>query len=415
MQEDYKRRDNCRLCNSKNLELVMSLAPTPPGDAYVSSKELSQQQSLYPLDLFFCKDCTLAQIVDVVNPEILYKKYIYNTSISLGSPEHFARYASEICDFVKPEKDSLVIDIGSNDGTLLRNFKNRGMKVLGIDPASEIAKAATQSGIETLPEFFTSELARRIRTKYGQAKIVTANNVTANIDEFPEFIEGIKKILSPNGVYVFDTGYGSDLVKNDLIDVIYHEHISFFTVNSLEPFFRNIGMRLVDAKRTPIKRGSLRGVVKLEGGDYKVSPAVGELRDMERRDRIDKPDTFQAFASRMQETKKSLQTLLSEIKSSGKTIAGYGASIGVTTMLYHFDIGKFMDFLVDDNPVRHGSYSPGYHIPVVSREILNEKRPDYAVLLAWQYKDPIVQKNQEYLDKGGRFILPLPKIQIIGK
>jgi len=174
-------------------------------------------------------------------------------------------------------------------------------------------------------------------------------------------------------------------------------------------------MRLVDAKRTPIKRGSLRGVVKLEGGDYKVSPAVGELRDMERRDRIDKPDTFQAFASRMQETKKSLQTLLSEIKSSGKTIAGYGASIGVTTMLYHFDIGKFMDFLVDDNPVRHGSYSPGYHIPVVSREILNEKRPDYAVLLAWQYKDPIVQKNQEYLDKGGRFILPLPKIQIIGK
>lgn len=413
MKEEYRRRDSCRLCNSKNIELVMKLAPTPPGDAYVSLEGLSFPQKLYPLDLFFCNDCTLAQIVDVVNPTELYKKYIYNTSISLGSPEHFEKYASEVCDFVKPEKNSLVIDIGSNDGTLLKNFKNHRLNVLGIDPAGEIARKATENGIKTIPDFFTPELSRRILEEYGPAKIVTANNITANIDDLNELMIGVKTILSKDGTYVFDTGYVVDLVKKDLIDVIYHEHISFFSVNSLEPFFMKHGMRFVDAKNVPIKRGSLRGLVQYILPNQNISSSVREMKDLERESGVLDSRAFFDFDERMNRTKESLQGIVKNIKSQNKTLAGYGASIGVTTMIYHFGLGSSLDFLVDDNPVRHGSYSPGYHIPVVSRKLLKEKSPDYTIILAWQYRNQIIKNNQEYLNRGGKFIIPLPKIEIL--
>lgn len=407
-------RKLCRLCESINLELALKLASTPIGDAYVS--DAYKAQECYPVELFLCRDCGLSQLLYVLNPESVYGGYIYRTSDSLGLVEHFRKYADSIIKTINPKAGSLAIDVGSNDGSLLRFFKKNGMKVLGIDPAGEIAHEATESGVETIADFFTQKLAIKIKKIHGNASIITINNAFANIDDIKDLANGIRELLAPDGVLVFETGYFPDLLAKCIFDNIYHEHLSYFSVKPLKKFFESRGMEIIDAIRIPTKGGSIRCIVQFKNGPGKVADSVEHLVKIEDAQGIHRAETIKAFGAKLEKIKRDLLKILHELKSKGNKIAGYGASVGVTTVIYNFGLdNKILDFIVDDNPSRQSLYSPGLHIPVFSPEELYRKKTGYAVILAWQYAEPIIKKHKAYLAQGGKFITFLPEIRVIEK
>lgn len=413
MPADVYRRNNCRLCGGHDLELVFCLAPTPPADDYVPAERLNEVQEVYPLDLFFCRKCGHAQLLDVVPPEALFGNYIYLTASSPGLVEHFRRYADQVLTRVGPPRGSLVVDVGSNDGMLLKFFQEGGMCVLGVDPAREIARKATDSGIETLPTFFTLELAHRIKGERGPAAIITANNVFAHADDLADVTEGIRDLLAPSGVFVFEVSYLVDLIQGMVFDYIYHEHLCYHSVKPLDEFFRRHGMELVDVERIANKGGSLRGTAQLAGGPRQVSPSVAQLITLEEELGLHHSESFKLFATKIDSVKAELGSLLSDLRAEGKTVAGYGASATVTTLIYQFDLGEVLSFIVDDNPSRQGLFSPGLHIPVVGPQALYERKPDYVIILAWRFSKPILKKHQAFLAQGGHFIVPLPKVEVV--
>ncbi len=406
-------RSTCRLCESSNIELAIKLEPTPIADRYLPQDRLNLFQECYPLDLSLCKDCGHLQLVDVLDPEILYGDYTYVTSSSLGLVEHFRNLTEALLEKVKPAEGSMVIDIGSNDGSLLKFFKAKGMKVLGVDPAREIARKATQSGVKTIPGYFTKQLAEKIRIEEGPAAIITANNVFAHADNLADITEGVRALLTSEGIFVFEVSYVVHIVERFLFDTVYHEHLSYHSVKPLQNFFQLHGMELIDVEYVPTKGGSLRGTAQIRGGSSRVSERVRQLIEMEEKQGYDTVEKYQNFAEDVQEKKRNLLRMLENITAEGKTIAGYGASHTVTTLIYHLGLGSYLDYIIDDNPQKQNSFSPGFHIPVFSSLALHEKKPDYVVILAWQYADPIMKKNQAYLDQGGQFIIPLPFPKII--
>jgi len=402
------------MCDSRDLAVVLTLAPTPPGDHYVTADALDRPQAEYPMTLVMCERCGLAQLPDVVDPEVLYRDYIYNTSISLGLVRHFDQYAESVIARVGAPAESLVVDIGSNDGTLLRAFKSRGMRVLGVDPAREVARKATAAGLQTANAFFDAALAGDLRRDHGPAAIVTANNVFANVDDLHDFMEGVRRLLAPDGVFVFETGYFPDLVRHSIIDNIYQEHLSYYSVKPLQRFFPRHGMQLAAVEHEPTKGGSIRGFVQLAGNSSRLSQGgLAALAERETLDGIDRPERLRHFSDRIGALRGSLVTLVGDLRSQGRALAGYGASVGVTTLLYYFDLGNQLSFLVDDNPVRHGRFTPGHHIPVLAPDALYDRRPDDVLLLAWRYAEPIMSRHAAYRQAGGRFILPLPEITVV--
>lgn len=415
MKVSVLKRNNCRLCGEKNLELVLSLTPTPVGDDFIPAARLDESQETFPLDLLLCRLCGNVQLLNIVDPEVVYGEYTYTSSISLELPDHFRKYADDILNRINHTKGSLIVEIGSNEGTLLNFLKSKEMKVLGIDPARNIALKATETGIETIPAFFTAELAKTIRKKYGQASIVIANNVIANIDDLSDTIDGVRNLLSHDGIFVFETSYLLDVIEKNLIDTVFHEHISYLAVKPLEAFFRRHGMELIKTERVPTKGGSIRGTVQLVGGSHKVSPSVNGLIALEEKSGIFHHEAFTSLADKLDSIKKPLHSLLENFKARNKTIACYGAAVGLTTMMYYFDLSRMLSFIVDDNLKKQNTFSPGYHIPVYSSQTLYEKKPDYVLILAWRYADSIIRKHQKYLEQGGQFIKPLPELEIIKK
>ena len=413
MDNIIRRRDTCRLCGSRNVELVLQLAPSPIGDAYVTADKRDVPQPLFPIDLFLCCDCGLAQLLDIIEPKVLYGDYIYVTSSSLGLGDHFHGYAEQVYEAIHPQPGSLVVDIGSNDGTLLKCFKHLGLRPLGVEPAEHIARAATASGAQTIAGFFTPELSRQILAQHGPATIITANNVFANVDDLESMTRGIRDLLAPDGVFVCESYYVADVVNNMVFDFIYHEHISSFAVTPLNTFFARMGMRLLDVVHVPTKGGSLRYTVGLAGGPRKPSPAVAAMLEQERRTGVCDPRTFKEFSARIDRLREKTCAMLAELKAAGRSVAGFGASITATTLIYHFGIGSFLDYLVDDNPAKQGRFSPGLHLPVYPAAALYERKPDAAVILAWRYAEPIIRNHQSYLESGGRFIVPVPEVKVV--
>jgi SAM-dependent methyltransferase len=407
------RRDTCRLCLSRRLELVLPIKPSALADAYIPAERLSEPQERYPLDIFLCLECGHVQLLDVVDPRILFSNYLYVTSVSLGLLEHFKRSADEIVERIAPPEGTLAIDIGSNEGALLKNFREHGLRVLGIDAAKNIAAAANASGIETIADFFTATLAQEIKRKHGAAALVTANNVFAHSDALPDMVEGIRHLLGRDGVFVFEVIYLLDVLEKFTFDTIYHEHLCIHSVKPFESFFRRHGMELFDVQRIRTKGGSIRGFAQPYGGPRAVSGSVGELMALERDAGLDRPEVYRQFNEKLEGIKKDVLGLLNDLRKRGKRIAGYGASATVTTLVHHLEIGEMIDFIVDDDKLRQGLFSPGYHIPVVPASVLGEKRPEYVIILAWQYADAIMKKNQAYLQAGGHFIVPMPHLQVI--
>ncbi|MBT5939936.1 MAG: class I SAM-dependent methyltransferase [Rhodospirillaceae bacterium] len=409
----HHRRSTCRLCESTSLTEVFSLTPTPPANAFIAGDQLDQAQPVYPLDLFFCEECSHLQLLDVVDPAELFRNYVYVSGTSASFVKHFENYAQFSVDRFALSESNLVVDIGSNDGTLLKKFEQKGVNVLGIDPAHAIAEAATKDGIETWPEFFDQKVADRIRKEKGPASLITANNVFAHADDLSGITDSIRSLLTPEGVFMFEVSYLGDVFEKTLFDTIYHEHVAYHSVIPLVNFFSAKGMDFFAAKRIDSHGGSLRGMVQLSGGPHKVDGSITELVDYEKQLKLDKPITWTGYAQKIDALRDELVDLVTGLKNSGKKIAGFGAPAKATTLMYHFDIGPdIIDFIADDSPLKQGLYSPGLHIPVLAGDAIYETQPDYLVLLAWNFAPQIMANHQEYLDGGGHFIVPLPNVRI---
>ena len=408
-------RADCRLCGARTLERVISLGPTPLANEFVPADLRGQPQDRFPLDVQLCRGCGHVQLLDIVDPERLFRQYVYVSATSPVFVEHFRRYAQAILEMTRMPPGSRVIELGSNDGTLLRFFQEAGMRVLGIDPARAIAAEATKRGIETWPEFFDQALATRLRAEGWQARLIAANNVFAHADDLHSIADGVAHLLDLEGVFVFEVSYLADVVEKTLFDTIYHEHLSYHTVKPLTRFFAQHGMRLIDAQRVDSHGGSLRGIAVLAGSSWPVSPRVQELLALEQARGLDRPETFRAFFATIQQRKAQLITLLQRLKHEGRRIAGFGAPAKATTLMFHFGIGpELLDYLIDESPWKQGLYSPGHHLPVVPSSYLYNPahRPDYVVILAWNFAASIIKRHQAFLDAGGHMIIPLPEVEV---
>lgn len=409
------RKSACRLCGSRALELVLPIRPSPIGDAFVGADRLPEKQELFPLDCFLCGDCGHLQNVDVVDPEILFRDYTYRTSVSLGLVEHFRNYARSAVAGLAISEGSLVVEMGSNDGSLLKAFQAEGMRVQGIDPAREIAQTATDQGIPTLPDFFSSEIAAQILAERGHAALFCANNVFAHIDNLSDVASGIRALLAPDGVFVFEVSYIVDMIDNMVFDTIYHEHVSHHALLPLEAFLNRHGLTLFDVLRTGTKGGSIRGFAQHLAGKRARSPQLLALMDEEARRGIARPEIYRGWFDAIEQRKRAVLAFLDAARLAGKKVAGYGASTTTTTLLYHFELASRLAFIVDDNPLKQGRFSPGAHIPVLPSDELATRKPDIVVILAWIYAEPIITRNGGFVDGGGTFLVPLPVPTVIDR
>lgn len=411
--EHLRRRSYCLLCEAEDLVLALPLEPTPIADRYLPEERLSEPQPRYPLDLYLCRSCGHVQLPTVVDPELLFRDYGYVTSSSPGLVEHFGRQADEATRRVQPKPGSLVVEIGSNDGSLLRFYADRGLRVLGVDPGLENARNATASGIETIPDFFTSELARKVREERGPASIMAANNVFAHINDLGDVADGVRELLAPDGIFVFEVSYLVDILDRMLFDTVYHEHLSYHSIAPLKSFFAGHGLELFDVQRIESKGGSIRGFVQLADGPRPVAPIVEELIALEDRMGLERLEVYEEYAQRIRQAKSDVLELLESAKRDGKVVAGLGASHTVTTLMFQFDLAHAIDFLVDENPAKQGTFSPVHHIPVLPPEALSERDADYLVILAWQYASRVMERMAWFGERGGRYVIPLPKLEVV--
>ena len=413
MAKTCHRRSTCRLCAGSDLQEVLHLEPTPPANAFVPKDFIGKHQAVFPLDVFFCKSCGHVQLLDVVDPKILFENYVYVSGTSPVFVKHFENYANDVLNTYQPPRGAMVVDIGSNDGTLLSFFKKAGCTVLGIDPAKDISHKATERGIETWCDFFTPKLSAKIKQERGLAQVITANNVFAHTDNLVGIVNGIRELLAPEGVFVFEVSYFVDVFEKTLFDTIYHEHVAYHLVKPLQQFFANNRMELISTERIDTHGGSLRGVVQLKAGPYSKQPSVDKMVALEASLGLDQAKTFEAFGHHIDEIKAELTSLLKSLKADGKTIAGFGAPAKATTLMYHFGIGpNIIDFIVDDNPLKQSLYSPGLHIPVLPSQAIYEQKPDAVVILAWNFAEPIMKNHARYQEQGGQFIVPLPEVKV---
>lgn len=415
MQEDCVARRTCRLCDSTALEQVIELTPTPPGNNFLRADELGQPEPVYPLTVNFCNQCFHVQLGHVVKPSILFRhNYSYATGISPVFIEHLANYARDMVQRYQLPPGSLVGDIGSNDGTCLRFFKEAGLKVLGIDPAKDLALRATEAGIETLPEFFNRACAERVLAKYGPAKFITSHNACAHIDDLAGVLEGVKLWLADDGLFGCEVGYLLDVYQNVWFDTIYHEHVDFHSVAPFDKFLARHGMELIHAERVAPQGGSIRLIAQKKGGLRKRDSSVQALIDLERNAGLHEASSFKAYNARINKVKTDLSAIVRSLKARGHSIAAFGAPTKSTTLLCHFELGDgILDYIVDDSPIKQGLFSPKFHIPILPASEIYKRKPDYLVVLAWNFAESIMRTHARYRAEGGRFILPMPEARVL--
>lgn len=406
--------DYCRLCKSKRLGKVLDFGKTPPANAFLTRKQLNEKEEFFPLIVNFCCDCGQLQLSHVVNPEILFRHYVWVSSTSRVTVSHFEEYVRFVFKEFHLRKDDLVVEMGSNDGVLLKPFKKLGMRVLGVDPARNVAARATREGIPTLPHFFTEKIARQIEKKYGKAKVIAANNVFAHINDLDDIAMAVKVLLDKNGVFVIEAPYNIDFVEKNLFDIVYHEHLSYLSIAPLDRFFKRFGMKIIHVVNQPVHGGSVRIFVVLSEVKYKANPSVAKFMRNERRKKLFTINTYFQFAEQIRKNKTMLSSLLKGLKAQGASIAAFGAPAKSTTLLHYFHIGReTLDFIADDNPYKIGLFTPGTHIPIVSPNELYTRNPDYVLLLAWNFADSIMKIHRKYKQSGGKFIIPVPKPKIV--
>lgn len=404
----------CRICRDTRIRKVLSFGPTPLANAFLRKEEVHRPEQYFPLDVNLCKTCGLVQLAHVVDPRLLFKEYVYVSSTSPVFVAHFEAFAKRVFNRFGLSKKSLVIDIGSNDGILLKPFKKLGTRVLGVEPDRTIAQLARKGGVETVSEFFSPTVAKKIVKKNGNAAVVTATNVFAHINDINAVVRGVKTLLSENGVFIIEAPYLVDFIEKNLFDTVYHEHLSYFSVSALNFFFEQVGMKVVDVERVETHGGSIRVFVQKGATATPASPSVRRLIALERRQKLYDEKTYRAYEQRILHNRAKLLTLLSGLKRQGKRLAGYGAPAKGNTLLNFFSIGtELLDYIVDDSPHKQGRHTPGKRIPVVSRERLVSDPPDYLLIIAWNFASAIMENNEAFRKQGGKFIIPVPYPEII--
>jgi SAM-dependent methyltransferase len=407
-------RQQCRLCGSNRIVKSIPLAQVPIVSPNVGTEEGDDGERLTrivaPLDNYLCEDCGLIQLVHVVDPRLIYSSYLYRTSVSLGLPDHFRDLSDTVASRLALKPGELVVEFGSNDGTLLFFFRRNGMRVQGIDPARQIAAEATKNGIPTLADFFTVPVATSIRDREGAARAIIANNAMANIDDLDEIFRAIKALLAPDGAFVFETQYALDVFEKSMLDVIYHEHISTFSVQPVVRAVPRHGLAVFDAERIPTKGGSIRFWLQHQGGPRPIAARVAALADLERTTGLYGLRYHARFADRIASIKRDLASRIDAVRQAGGRVGGYGTSVGCAALIHQFELEERLDVLFDDTPFKARLDGPGYDLPVLTADGVYRQMPALIVILAWRYAAPIVAKHKRFLEAGGRFIVPLPKL-----
>jgi SAM-dependent methyltransferase len=402
----------CRSCGAPKLEEVLSLGSMPLANALLRAEELGAPEETYPLNLVFCPTCTLVQITETVPPEKLFRAYFYLSSTSETMLRHAEEIATRLIAARKLNAGSRVVEIASNDGYLLQFYQRAGIPVLGIEPATNIARVAEERGIPTRCDFFGAELAEKLCAEGVRADVIHANNVLAHMPDLNGVVRGIARLLKETGLAVIEVPYVREMIDRRALDTIYHEHLCYFSLTALNRLFCRNGLIIQDVEQLDIHGGTLRIYA---GKDMTAeAPTVQKLLREESEWGVDDLKFYQGFNARVESLGSELRTLLREIKSTHQRIAAYGASAKGSTLLNYFAIGReTLDFVVDRNPVKQGYYTPGTHLPIHAPERLLEAMPAYALLLTWNFADEILQQQTEYRRRGGRFIIPVPEVQIV--
>ncbi len=404
----------CRSCGASALQSFLDLGTTPLADALVRHEHLNDPEDRFPLEIAMCEECSLVQILEDVPPEKLFvENYLYFSSFSDHLLDHARTHAEQLIDSRRLDGNSLVVELASNDGYLLRNFVDRGVPVLGIDPAPDQAAAATAAGVPTLNEFFDNDMAQRLRAEGRVADVIIANNVLAHVPDLNGFVAGMATLLAEDGTITVENPYVRELIDRVEFDTIYHEHFCYYSCTSIDRLMLRHGLRLNDVEFFPdLHGGTLRWHI---GKNDQRTPAATEYLENERRIGLDRLEYYSRFAERVAAVRHELKTLLTRLRAEGATIAGYGAAAKGTTMLNATGIGTdLVEYVVDRNEHKHGTYMPGTHQPVLGTEALVERQPDYVLLLAWNFANEIMAQQQVFRERGGRFIVPIPSPEVIG-
>lgn len=401
---------NCRVCNSQLIQFF-SLEKIPLVNSFLKKEEIPFEEK-YDLSVGFCSKCYLVQLIDTVSPEKLFKNYIYFSSASASFLKHCKKTADYLTKRLNLNSQSLVLEIASNDGAQLRFFKELGIKILGIDPAKNIAKVANKKGVKTIPDFFNFDFAKKLKEKEKiQADLVLGANVLAHVPEIVDFVKGAKVILKPKGTAVFEFPYIKGLMENKF-DTIYHEHVFYYSLIALRNLFKAADLEIYDVEMTLMQGGSLRIFIS-HPNNFSISENVKNLVNQEFKDGFDKIETYQKINENVEKLKNKIVELLKKIKSEGKRIAVYSAPAKGNILLNYFGIKNYLDFIVDKSDVKQGLYTPGTHLLVYPLEKIYQEKPDYLLILCWNIADEVMEQLKDYHNAGGKFIIPVPSIKII--
>ncbi|MHB2020725.1 MAG: methyltransferase domain-containing protein [Candidatus Xenobia bacterium] len=406
-QPTATRRDGCTICGNHDLYAFLDLGLQPCANALLRPDQLAQAEPRYPLGLACCRRCGLMQLTHSVPASLLFKGYVYFSSVSQAMVEHFGRLANEVVERFVPAQ-GLVVEIGSNDGILLQSLLGKPCRILGIDPAETAAAAAAKKGVPTRVDFFNREVAGQVLAEHGPAAAILGNNVLAHIPDLHETMQGFEVLMAPDGVLVFEFPYAVDFIDHVEFDTVYHEHMYYLGLQPLSKLLGQYGFEIFDVSRQPVHGGSIRVFANRKSAGRSVTAAVRDLQELEASRGI---SALEQFASRVRDIREQLRATIQSLRDEGKRIAGYTAPAKGTVLLNYCELDLI--YLADATPAKQGLYCPGVRIPIVSPERFREDNPDYALLLAWNHKAEVLRREAPWHDAGGRFIIPVPEVAIV--
>lgn len=412
----YTRHATCRFCHGGRLARFLDFGDVPLAGAFLRAEQMPLEQ-FYPLEVCCCEDCLLVQVANAVPGEVLFREYFFFSSVMQTLVEHFEALAVEVRDrFARPGR-SLAVEIGCNDGVLLKPLAAHGVRCVGVDPATNVVRGMALQGCEIVNDFFGQRVAEEIRAAHGPADVILSSYSFAHIDDMDDVMRGVDALLKPEGVLIVEVYYLLTLVEELQYDMIYHEHLNYYSLMALQRFFGRFSMEVFDVKAIPgVRAGTMRFYVRRAGKHpAPPAPAVGALLERERAAGLDRPATYVEFAARVHRSREELLALLDGLKRQGKRLIGYGASGRSTTLMNFCGIDtRYLEFVVDDTPAKQGHYTPGTHVPIRPWAAAEEPpRPDHVLLFAWSFLDEVLKRRADYLRQGGRFIVPLPRVRVL--